>query len=331
MLRSSRTAPVLGGLALLVAVAAVVFAATGVSVGGGALRTSTTPQAGKVLRLGPDKRFPAGAIPTVGHARRTSRVGTLTEDRARIACAPGTADLRTWCLDKDVRGVADYGGASHRCVALGGYLPTAAQLIGAAPRVRLSGRLDDNPSLAAVDPNHRRDLREMSSTLLTTTTGSAAAGSTTNPVPATLQFVGVYDNRDRGGFAGGISVTTAERFRCGFIKRQTGPAAKVRVAILAVAARRGRRIDVTTRLPTNGQATVLATVRAKGRTLTVARGWLRVTAAGDVRIGLRPTAAGRKRLRPGQTAAVSLRVSFRRPTGTVLVATTSQRLRIPRS
>lgn len=88
---------------------------------------------------------------------------------------------------------------------------------------------------------------------------------------------------------------------------------------------------MTTRLPTNGQATVVATVRDGGRTVTVARGWLRTTTAGDVLVPLRPTAAGRKRLRPGRTARLALRVSFRRPTGTVLVASTTQRLRIPRS
>ena len=75
----------------------------------------------------------------------------------------------------------------------------------------------------------------MSSTLTTTASGSRAAGSqgvsegsrgnprtgepNPNPVPAnpspeTLQYVTVYDNGNRGGFAGSKPVAQAETFRC---------------------------------------------------------------------------------------------------------------------
>lgn len=41
-----------------------------------------------------------------------------------------------------------------------------------------------------------------------------------NPSPETLQYVTVYDNRDRGGFAGSKPVGQPEAFRCGFSKAQ---------------------------------------------------------------------------------------------------------------
>jgi hypothetical protein len=79
----------------------------------------------------------------------------------------------------------------------------------------------------------------MSSTLVTTAAGSDAAGSEgvsigstgnpnedqpdpapqpADPAPATLQYVTVYDNHQKGGFAGSESVATAENFRCAFAK-----------------------------------------------------------------------------------------------------------------
>lgn len=133
---------------------------------------------------------------------------------------------------------------SRRTVELGGYLPTAAQLIGAAPRVKLAGRADDNEVTAStdVDPTDGlKDRREMSSTLTTTASGARAAGSQgvsdvsrgdpragepdpapvpANPAPETLHYVTVYDNGDRGGFAGGKPVGQPELFRCAFNKAQ---------------------------------------------------------------------------------------------------------------
>jgi hypothetical protein len=41
-----------------------------------------------------------------------------------------------------------------------------------------------------------------------------------NPSPETLQYVTVYDNGDKGGFAGSKPVSQPETFRCGFEKRQ---------------------------------------------------------------------------------------------------------------
>src|ERR1035438_10021570 len=84
-----------------------------------------------------------------------------------------------------------------------------------------------------------KDEREMSSTLVTTEAGSAAAGSegvsegatgnprlgqpspvplAANPEPGSLQYVTVYDNGNKGGFAGSEPVKEPENFRCAFNK-----------------------------------------------------------------------------------------------------------------
>ena len=41
-----------------------------------------------------------------------------------------------------------------------------------------------------------------------------------NPSPQSLQYVTVYDNHDKGGFAGSKPVGQPENFRCGFNKQQ---------------------------------------------------------------------------------------------------------------
>ena len=77
-------------------------------------------------------------------------------------------------------GQNDYFCASQTCVHLGGYLPTAAQLIGAAKRVKLESTINDTPVTATVQETPAsglKDQREMSATLDTTAAGSDAAGS----------------------------------------------------------------------------------------------------------------------------------------------------------
>lgn len=330
MPRSSRTAPVLGGLALLCASAAVVFSVADASVGDGGVRATGQPEPNRVLRLDGDKRFPADAIPTVAKAKTASQVGRLTERRARAACGAQTVDLGTWCLDKGARGVATYAAAGRQCEAVGGYLPTAAELIGAASRVRLSGRLDDRSSGAQVDPAGR-DLRELSADLFTTTTGSSAAGSHANPAPPGLQAVTVYDNGDRGGFAGGVSVATPERFRCAYVQRQAGPAPAQRVSLVAASGGSARRIQATVRSPVAGRLTVVATVKGGRRSIVVGRATSVVERAGDRRLTIRPSAASRGRLRPGRSVRVQLRTSLRPRTGPTIEATTTKRLRFGRS
>ena len=145
-------------------------------------------------------------------------------------------------LTNDQVGKNNYFFATQACVAMGGYLPTAAQLIGAANRVKLESTIHDSQLTATVqiDPTRGlKDQREMSATLVTTAAGSDAAGSEgvsvgstgdprqgepnptpfpANPQPETLQYVTVYDNGNAGGFAGSEPVSQPENFRCAFEK-----------------------------------------------------------------------------------------------------------------
>jgi hypothetical protein len=207
---------------------------------------SARPYAGGVLLLGRNRKFPASAIPTVNNA---SHVGGKTAEQLAGTCPPQTVDLGTWCLDtapypltNAQLGKNNYIWASKACEAEGGWLPTAAQLLGAADRVKLESTIHDSPLTATVPLDATRgllDQREMSSTLVTTEAGSAAAGSQgvsegakgnprqgqpnpvplpSNPLPESLQYVTVYSNGQQGGFAGSEPVRMPENFRCAFNK-----------------------------------------------------------------------------------------------------------------
>jgi hypothetical protein len=205
---------------------------------------STTPHAGGVLLLGRNRKFPASAIPTVKDA---SRVDGKTAEQLAGTCPPDTVDLGTWCLDsapypltKADTGKNDFVWASKACEAEGGWLPSASELLGAAERVKLESTVGDNPDTSTVDLDPTRGLkdeREMSSSLVTTEAGSAAAGFEgvsqgatgdprqgqanptplpANPLPESLQYVTVYSDETKGGFAGSQPVSEAENFRCAF-------------------------------------------------------------------------------------------------------------------
>lgn len=176
---------------------------------------------------------------------------------AKLVCEPLTVDLGTYCMDRSPQAVPpaeqgqnNYFYASQVCTAAGGWLPSAAQLIGAAKAVPLESTIHDSTATATVDEepaNGLKDQREMSSTLVTTAAGPNAAGSEgvsegstgnpqigePNPVPApaipspqTLQYVTVYSNGTKGGFAGSEPVGQAENFRCAYAKTLAKPAGK---------------------------------------------------------------------------------------------------------
>jgi hypothetical protein len=207
-------------------------------------RVSAKPYPNGLLVLGHNKKFPAAAIPTVKDAREVSGK-SLPE--LEPSCPPATVNLGTWCLDTSPypltnaqAGQNNYFWASQACVREGGYLPTAAQLIGAAGRVKLESTIHDNPDTATVEQDPSvglKDQREMSATLVTTAAGSDAAGSEgvsvgstgdprtgepdpvplpAVPAPSTLQYVTVYSNGTKGGFAGSEPVSQPENFRCAF-------------------------------------------------------------------------------------------------------------------
>jgi hypothetical protein len=207
---------------------------------------STKPYPNGILVLGHNRKFPASAIPTV---HNSTRLGGKKLTDLEPSCPPSTNDLGTWCLmtspyplTNAETGQNNYLWASQACVAKGGYLPTAAQLVGAAKRVRLESTIHDSQLTATIqqDPSvGLKDQREMSATLVTTAAGSDAAGSEgvsvgslgnprtgePNPVPMpavpqpeTLQYVTVYSNGTKGGFAGSEPVSQPENFRCAFNK-----------------------------------------------------------------------------------------------------------------
>jgi hypothetical protein len=240
--------------ALIVSLVALVFSTTGLAdaarravvsaVAGHPI--SSKPHASGLLLLGKNRKFPAAAIPTVKNA---SRVSGKTAAQLVGSCPPATVDLGSWCLDtapypvtNAQAGQNNYIFASKACVAEGGWLPTAAQLLGAANRVKLESTIHDSQLTATIplDPSRGlKDQREMSSTLVTTEAGSEAAGTEgvsegatgnprqgqanpiplpANPFPETLQYVTVYSNGQKGGFAGSEPVANPENFRCAFNK-----------------------------------------------------------------------------------------------------------------
>lgn len=167
----------------------------------------------------------------------------------------GAIDLGSWCLEGSTFkvpttevGQNNYFYAAQKCVKEGGWLPSAAQLIGAAPMAALKSTLDDDPGTSGTSEfpeaaNGIKDEREMTSDLFTTGAGARAAGSEgvtagskgvgnigePNPVPVpaepspeTLDYITVYDNHNLGGFAGGEPVGKAENFRCAYAKGYQG-------------------------------------------------------------------------------------------------------------
>lgn len=218
--------------ALALALAAFVVSGAGQSIAAKMLPGPSLQQKKfGILRLNAKKKFPSSVLPKSVFAR----------------CSPETVKIGTVCmmtnpypLEKNEIGKNDYFFATQKCASLGGYLPTAAELIGAAKRVKLAGRVDDNEVTAStdIDPTDGlKDRREMSATLTTTASGGRAAGSMgvsdvsrgdpkagepdpiplpADPSPETLHYVTVYDNGNHGGFAGGKPVSQPENFRCAF-------------------------------------------------------------------------------------------------------------------
>ena len=245
-----------GPAALAVACVTLVLSMTGAAdaARNAIVSAVSTPAPGAVLKLNAKAQFPASVIPTVSRAKLADSLsGTKLAD-LQMNCDAITVDMQTFCMMTNPYPVppADIGKnnffyASQKCADMGGWVPTAAQLIGAAPSVKLASTIDDSALTASVDLDKTdgwRDRREMSATLVTTQSGSNAAGSigvTTGslgnpltgepapvprprvPSPESLQYVTVFDNHDKGGFAGSKPASQAENFRCAFNKFQGPP------------------------------------------------------------------------------------------------------------
>jgi hypothetical protein len=260
---ASRPDPVprlLSAAALLVACAALVFSMGGLAASKGKPpAASGKPRPFGLLRLDKHGKFPAAAIPVVGMAKKAQSAQKLsgaTRQKLTAECPiSGAVDLGTWCLESTTfripaneAGKNDYFYATQKCVEEGGWLPTAAQLIGAAPVAALKSTIDDDPGTSGSSEfpeaaNGIKDEREMSSDLFTTGAGARAAGTEgvtagakgvgnlgeadpvpmpAEPSPETLDYVTVYDNHNLGGFAGGAPVGKAENFRCAYAKGYQG-------------------------------------------------------------------------------------------------------------
>ena len=148
-------------------------------------RISTKPYTGGLLLLGKNKKFPASAIPTVKNAQEID--GKTLAD-IEPSCPPATVNLGTWCLDTSPYPLtnAEAGaeqlllGRVRRASSRAATCRRAAQLIGAANRVKLESTIHDNPDTATIEQDPSvglKDQREMCSTLVTTAAGSDAAGS----------------------------------------------------------------------------------------------------------------------------------------------------------
>jgi hypothetical protein len=218
------------------------------------LKPSTRPHVLGLLLLDRKKHFPSSVLPLVSHAKladNARKLGGRAASAYVASCGGDQIDLGSWCLDSSTFpltaadiGKNDYFFATRTCVDQGGYLPTAAQLIGAASHAKLNSTLDDSQVTASIDldpSDGLQDKYEMSGTLVTTAAGSDAAGSEgvtsgstgnpatgqpnpvpvpANPEPETLQYVTVYDNHDHGGFAGSRPVSAPAAFRCAYDKQQ---------------------------------------------------------------------------------------------------------------
>lgn len=239
-----------GPAALVVAVLALVLSTTGLAdAARTAVRQQLKPNA--VVRLDAKRKVPSKLLPKVPRATRADNLGGQDAEALTTSCSPTTVDLGTWCLSSALYPVTneevgknDWFFATAKCVDLGGYLPTAAQLAGAAARVKLASTITDSQLTASTDidaTDGLKDRREMTATLVTTAAGSSAAGSNgvsegakgdpkqgepdptpfpANPAPETLQYLTVYDNGDKGGAAGSRPVSQPENFRCAFAKTE---------------------------------------------------------------------------------------------------------------
>lgn len=243
---------VLSAAALLVAIIALIFSMNGLAPGAsspsGKSPTSAQRQTERKHKRQESQRKRAEEKRT---ANLNKRIGKLA-----AACpVSGAIDLGSWCLEGSTfkvpaaeAGQNNYFYAAQKCVQEGGWLPTAAQLIGAAPVAALKSTIDDDPGTSGASEfpeaaNGIKNEREMTSDLFTTGAGARAAGSEgvaagskgvgnlgePNPVPVpaepeppTLDYVTVFDNHNHGGFAGGETVGTAENFRCAYAKGYQG-------------------------------------------------------------------------------------------------------------
>jgi hypothetical protein len=248
----------LSAAALLIAVVALVFSMSGLAASQGKSKPKggAKTKSAKVVTLSKKGKIPAKYIPTVTLAKNSQKLSGATKGKLTASCpVSNSVDLGSWCLESTTFkipqsevGQNNYVYAAQKCVKEGGWLPSAAQLIGAAPEAALKSTINDDPGTSGASEFPEaaagiKDEREMTGDLFTTAAGLRAAGSegvTTGskgtgnigepnpvpvpaePMPETLAYVTVYDNHNLGGFAGGEPVGKAENFRCAYAEGYQG-------------------------------------------------------------------------------------------------------------
>jgi hypothetical protein len=243
---------VLSAAALLVAITALVFSMNGLAPGA-ATPGGDPPGAGQAQAVAKEKQREKQR--KKAERKRTANLDKRIGKLAAACPVSGAIDLGSWCLEGSTfkvpaseAGQNDYFYAAQKCVKEGGWLPSAAQLIGAAPKAALKSTIDDDPGTSGVSEFPEaaagiKDEREMTSDLFTTGAGARAAGSEgvsagskgvgnlgepkpvpvpAEPSPETLDYITVFDNHNLGGFAGGEPVGKAENFRCAYAKGYQG-------------------------------------------------------------------------------------------------------------
>jgi hypothetical protein len=242
----SKTPTVLSGAALAVSLVALLFSMAGLA-----------PATGKPTAAAAKKKQAREAKKHKREAREKSAGLNKQIASLKLNCpVTGAIDMGSYCLEGSTykvptaeAGQNNYLYATQKCVAEGGWLPSAAELLGAAPKIALKSTIDDDPGTSGASefPEAARgikDEREMTSDLFTTASGARAAGTEgvtagskgvgnlgepnpvpvpAEPLPETLDYVTVYDNHNVGGFAGGEPVGKAENFRCAYAKKQGKP------------------------------------------------------------------------------------------------------------
>jgi hypothetical protein len=259
----------LSGAALGVSILALIFSMTGLAPAGGdpSGKKPTPPagtaskEAGVKKQAATKRKREATKRKREAKARQVAKKKTAALEKQisslELQCPiTGAIDMGSYCLEGTTykvptseTGQNDFLWATRKCTEEGGWLPSAAELLGAANKVSLKSTIDDSSATSANSENPEaragiKDEREMTSDLFTTAAGATAAGSEgvtagakgvgaigepdpvpmpANPLPNTLDYVTVYDNHDTGGFAGGVPVGKPEPFRCAYAKAQGKP------------------------------------------------------------------------------------------------------------
>jgi hypothetical protein len=125
------------------------------SISNSKLRDSTIRGGSIAKNTLTDREINRSKLGKVSSAVRADNVDGKSATQLLVSCPSGTIDLGAGCAENGTRGAGTGYAASEACVRAGGYLPTAAELVGAdnAGRIKISGsEWSSSWSYAAGDP-----------------------------------------------------------------------------------------------------------------------------------------------------------------------------------